>query len=327
MKSLKNLIMGGVLALSTPVFSQGYDNPVLIEVDANRKDSAYVQTINPEISFNGDSTFLPGELQNKCENKVLNLYYQHDKSNLNHNDSVDFDSYSKIFKEDPVFFQVRGYADIRGTLDYNNNLALERAKKATNMIKSKYPDAMIELVSVGEIGSEKNLDESRKVEIIPNTPSFYSALNKTKSDYGLIDLSGSMNRFVPRLGASKYDVLRVVKFPEETDLFAFFSGRTPKGKHIPHINEIYPHGSSEVYGSAKDLIDKVIENGKSLTIFTDGVSTDKYISCQDVIDAAKKKEVKVSVVGVGMPQDKVKDYRKIATETGGNYSFGTYLCK
>jgi outer membrane protein OmpA-like peptidoglycan-associated protein len=327
MKKLKNLVVGGMFSLfMQPSMSQCNGNPVLIKIDADRKNENIEYKIDMEYSFYGENPS-NGELRNTCKNKVLNIYYENDEFKLDKNDSIDLKKYEEIFKENPDYFQIVGYADINGKTDYNYKLALNRAEKVSSFIKKKYPKCLVELVSAGESGSEDNLDESRKVTIIPNTPSFYSAFNNIKSDYVLLDLSGSMNWYIPRLGFTKYDVLSAVKFPKDSEIFAFFSGSVNSGSEIPHIKELKPKGCSEIYGSAKDLLDKVIEDGKTLTIFTDGISTDKYNNYIDVIESANKKNIKVSIIGVEIPKNRVEEYRKITTNTGGEYSFGDYLTK
>lgn len=324
MKTLRNLLLAGAFAFSSNVFSQYCDNPALVELDAKRRSiELKSEDVKSNYSFVGELP-LDGELRNKCENRVLSSYFRNDEFALNQNDSLDMERYLKVLEENASvhYFQVRGYADINGESNHNYNLALNRATQVSSLIREKYPEIPIELISVGESGTTDNLAENRKVEVVLNEPSFYTELQKSDAKYFLLDLSGSMKDFVMGTRVPKYAFLREVEFPNDARLFGFFSGEIPKGDGLLNLDSFQPKGCSEVYGSSKDLIDVVMNPGEELHLFTDGISTDEEFSAQDVIDAAKKKNVKVSVVGVGMPDYAIFDFMRIASETGGDYSVG-----
>lgn len=324
MKNLKTLLLAGALTLGTHSFSQYLGAPALVEMDAKRKSEAIDSVHNKkEKNVYTGSGALSGELNNNVNGRELSLYYRNDEHSLNENDSIDLKKYFELLPKDKIhYFQVRGYADINGDSDYNYKLGLKRAKRVSETIRKKYPNVSTEIISIGESGSEDNLTENRKVVAIPNEPSFYTDLQKSDADYFLLDLSGSMKKSLIGTGVPKYLFLREVKFPKDARIFGFFSGEIPKGEGLLDLNSFIPKGSSEIYGSSKDLIDKVLEENTDLHIFTDGVSTDRGYSCEDVIKAANKKGVEVSVIGLDMPKSAILDFMKIASETGGDYSVG-----
>lgn len=320
MKSLKDLLfLGTLLFVNQNLCSQFYDKPALIEFDAKRKQEKEIVLNNSKNDFMGEVP-LDGELRNKCQNSILTSYFRKSESQLNKNDSIDLENYLNSLGDKTYYFQVRGYASVDGKNDFNYLLSSKRAKEYEKFIKSKNPDAYVELVCVGESGSESDMLENRKVEIIPNEPSFYTALKNSSAKYFLVDLSGSMRNSIPGTNIPKYLLLRKIEFPKDSRIFGFFSGEVPRGSGMPNLENFYPRGSSEVYGSAKDLIEKVVEEGESLEIFTDGISTDPQFGYKDVVEVAKGRNIKVSISGVGIPRNYVMDFMNLALETGGDYS-------
>lgn len=330
MKQLKSLLVAGAITLSSSVFSQYFvDNPALIEMDAKRKEKTInvgamgVDTLNQSNSSTrrAGAQSLEGELDNYSEGRNLFLFYRNDEHALNKNDSIDLTKYFEDLSDEKIhYFQVRGYADINGKNEYNYDLALRRANEVANMLKQEYPLVPIEIISIGESGSSKNLEKNRKVEVIPNKPSFYTDLNSSDAKYFLLDLSGSMKDKLEGTTVPKYLFLREVKFPADANIFGFFSGRIPKCDTLPHLDSFMPKGSSHIYGSAKNLVDKVVDINEDLHIFTDGKSTDKSYCVDDVISSALKKNVEVSIIGVDIPKYAVPDFMRLASETGGDYS-------
>ncbi len=323
MKTLKSLVVASALTLTSPLFSQVSGVPALVEMDAKRKNISADSNTRSDDSSNyyvGEKS-LDGELSNYIEGRQLSIFYRNDESVLNRNDSLDMKTYFENLSDDKIhYFQIRGFADINGETKYNYDLGLKRAKVVANKIKQNYPDVPIEIISVGESGSHKNLEKNRKVEVIPNEPSFYTDLQASDASYFLLDLSGSMNEYLRGTKVPKYYFLREVEFPLDARIFGFFSGEIPKGDGLLHLDHFVPKGSSEIYGSTTDLVDKLIDEGEKLHIFTDGVSTDKNYTIDNVIDSAIKKNVEISVIGVDIPVWAVPNFRHIASKTGGNYS-------
>ena len=321
MKTLKTFLLGGVLAaVGLQAFSQYADTARIMRFDVNKKNelSLSQETKYSSYHFLGEEP-IEGELRNRCENIIFYGYYRNDESSLNTNDRNDLERYLDMIGE-KKYYQVRGYADINGESEYNYDLSLKRALGYADIIKKKYPDSYVEIVSVGESGSDKDLYENRKTMIIPDEPAFYTDLKESDSKYFLLDLSGSMNEYIPHTKIPKYLVLQRVGFPEDSEVYGFFSGRLPEGR--ADLNKFRPRGGSYIYFSAKKLIEEVIPRNESLDILTDGISTDVGVDDSDLIKSAKEKFVKVSVYGIGIPKDKTDEYRNVAKETGGKYSLG-----
>ena len=114
------------------------------------------------------------EAKNSLEGKIMNTYFQTDKSDLTKNDSIDIKNY--LMKADSLegglkTLVVGGFADYRG--DKNDVLSFNRAKAVADYIFKLYPEIKISLFAFGESQSTESndslvLQKDRVVKIIPN---------------------------------------------------------------------------------------------------------------------------------------------------------------
>lgn len=303
MKALKNLLAGGVI-LGTTLFC----------------GTAFSQNKNPD--------YISG--------KILNKFYEHDKSDLTGEDSTyvakyfDFlmNSCTKEYNE----FCFEGYASCIGSEEYNDSLSYARAKKLANYFEFLYPDIETKISYFGEIPRSGEINDSlmaldRVVKVIPNAKDLGQALeilkvnpnieNKKIKQYGLLDKSGSMGCN----GAWSY--LQNYDFSSFDSIFAF--SRNPGQEdliYVENIKELFPRGATCYYLANDDLLSKKkISNGNLLTI-VNGIDNVGESTPERIVNEAIKNNLSLSFLYLSMnPDDEFgRKLREMAHKTRGGFT-------
>ena len=135
------------------------------------------------------------DLKNLSVQKMLTIYFEYDKYNLNGNDQLDIHAYIKK-NHFAGGFALEGHASSSGDKDYNRVLSQKRVSAVANKIRSIISRPMrSNAQSFGEkYSSRKDSAYDRKVTIRPIN-NFIELLDFKKTDYYLIDQSGSMKKY------------------------------------------------------------------------------------------------------------------------------------
>jgi len=266
---------------------------------------------------------------NEVNGNVLTVYFTTDHATFNDNDTADLESYLKVLP-DKTHVLVEGYADRRGTDEHNALLSQQRAQAISDYVKKLNPSLETELYSFGEGHPAvegkgfKAYQANRRVRIIPqnNEGVITTGLNTLRpSDYYLLDRTGSMDE-IPWVGGgnrqSKWREVQAYNFPQGAKLYTFTSINALDGCNGTDLDRLVPAGQTPLFVSLYSLLEQM-EEGKSVTVLTDGMNNVGNVGDAEIIQRAKAKKITLSFLALP-PCDKDR-LTYLAKETGGD----TYL--
>lgn len=198
------------------------------------------------------------DLKNKSLAKKLTVYFEYDKSNLNLNDMVDIDKFTRINNFAGGFY-LDGHASSAGNAAYNQKLSQIRIESVAKQIrKNIHRPTRMKAESFGETySSAKDSAGDRRVTITP-IHNFVQLLDLKKTNYYLIDQSGSMLKYWKQIQEYKF-------WSSSAKVFLSTVNFCSNGIHL---KEIEAYGGTHIWYSFWNLIDQMTP-GSSITIVSD----------------------------------------------------------
>ncbi len=293
-----------------------------------KTDSQDVDKITPLKKSNISETDTPplGHQKNSIDNDVLTIYFETAEDRLYDNDIHDIEKFLASLPVRVNSFVLEGYADYRGTNEYNLDLSKRRAESAQTMLFSSYlgVEPFTQIVTYGEsnaaiAGTDSNaLAANRRVRIIPNklnNSMITTGLDSLVADYYLLDQSESINDYFNSSLPSKWEEVVNYNFPEDARLYTFTTARRTCETRL---SDQRPAGGTPLYLALFDLVETA-ERGKKITVLTDGEDTepkDGYI-IQRILYAARVKNLSISFLGLTTSPSKT--LYDVSHETNGKY--------
>ena len=198
------------------------------------------------------------DLKNTSVNKKLTVFFEYDKYNLHSNDRIDISRFVRTNKFAGGFY-LDGHASSAGNAAYNQALSQKRVGSVMGEI-NKHVNRPIRMraESFGERYSSTNdSGKDRKVTITPLN-NFIELLDLKKTNYYLIDQSGSMQPF--------WDDIQNYKFwSRSVQIYLSTVNYCEQGEHLRQVNS---HGGTHIWYSFWNLIDHMTP-GSSVTIVSD----------------------------------------------------------
>ena len=195
---------------------------------------------------------------NKCVPKRLTIYFEYDKYKINSNDYLDIANYVRTNRFAAGFY-LNGFASSSGSISYNQKLSQTRVASVAKTINRlvRRPVRM-SAQSFGDRYSYRNDSAvDRKVTVIPMND-FVELLDLKKTNYYLIDQSGSMSKYWPKIQKYKF-WSRSAKIYLSTVNFC---------ESGTHLREISSFGGTHIWYSLWNLIPHM-KPGSSITVVSD----------------------------------------------------------
>jgi outer membrane protein OmpA-like peptidoglycan-associated protein len=262
--------------------------------------------------------------KNTLDDSVLSVYFTTNDWTLWGNDYNDIAGFANsLLPETQVV--VEGHADYRGTENWNKDLGRNRADGVAEVLKRNNTSLDVTTFSYGEARATQEepdfatMQAERKARIVPHKGVIKWVLDQVPSDVYLIDQSGSMGENISQ-GRTKWQGVQEYGFVKEAQVYTFSSLDRACGGHVKHE---FPNGGTPLLKSLYNLLERM-EDGKSLTVLTDGYDTEGGRTPEEILELARKKDVSLSVVGLGVTySDHKATLRKLAMETGGKFYLPT----
>ncbi len=255
----------------------------------------------------------------------INIYFDTDVSQLSQKAKSGLSDFLKKIPAGASFID-EGYADSRGSAEYNIALSQRRADSVAEAIKNVFPKARVMMAAYGEGKSNQStsdaklLAEDRKVRVITNQGIIARGLDMLPSDVYLIDESGSMlDSAGPSSKKTKWQEVQSYNFPDDAKVFTFTSYERPCGgplsKEKPDRRGITP-----LFYEMIRLLERT-ESNKSITVLTDGADSNilgRFERVKRIKELAHQKHITVSFLGIGLDKNYEGRLRDISRTTGGN---------
>ncbi len=213
---------------------------------------------------------------------------------------------------------IEGYADYRGDFMYNKELSLQRVESIDNLIQQERPELETYKAVYGESKSiqgttnETKLQNDRKVRLTAPASVIQQGLDNAISLVYLIDQSKSMaDKIAPK--KTKWSEIQKYAFPQNAHLYTFSTERRTCYNRLANEK---PLGRTPLFLSMYNLID-FMEPDQSLTVLTDGDDTEGGKTPREIITFARKKNIDISIIGLGLYDNK-SQLEQIALNTGGS---------
>jgi hypothetical protein len=274
------------------------------------------------------------QLKNKVVGDEATIYFPTSVDGLDKVDASDVCKFLDGKKANLKNLLVEGYADERGSREYNNDLSARRAAAVEARIgecavshKIKVPQVIT--TSFGETKPvDKRADvqayaKNRRVSIVANLDAITRGLNLLKGDIVLIDDSGSMGDSLAGAGKSKWDVVKEYRFADGAKKFVFNGCFL---KEVNDFNDVGPGCTTPLWNSLEAMIDKA-EKGQKITVVSDGEDSDvdskptaHHINIRradEITTKAREKGTPISFVSVGVEAKTAHLLEQIARDTRG----------
>lgn len=329
MKLLKNMFFCSLLAGSSLIgVSQNYMKCDYIrKLEVNQKiNSIYEHKRNNFISYEKIDFKKPlnDEVQNSLEDKILNIYFPTNESDISSNDESDIRKYacsylkpnSKWIKINS--FTIEGFADFRGGASLNYDLSKKRAENVLEKIQPFFPKSDYYICAYGESKSFEGKDsldlaKDRVVKIIPNENPLNFALSNLLADVYLLDQSGSMNT------NSEWRLLQNYIYPENCEVYSFSKIEGGNYDYGYKIKNAIAEGRTSYYSALDTLLSSV--KNKTITTMINGKDNVGGATSEEIIRKAKQNNVVLNLIGLNLKDEDKKDFLKIIEETNGKYYF------
>ena len=218
---------------------------------------------------------------------------------------------------------VEGHADMRGSDDWNNTLGTNRAEGIEGYLERWGARGRITPVSYG---AAKPVDSAHTPEayrknrrgiITVEGEIITEALKRLpEADAYILDASGSMRDFADDGRTSKWGVVTKYAYPAQSNRYAFNSCINVQSPS--DLAAVQPDCGTPLWKSVLDVLNGQ-KQYKRITILTDG-QDDNFNNplLEQVILVAKAKGTHLSIAGVGVYSDAIRDQlARVANETGG----------
>ncbi len=266
------------------------------------------------------------QLRNLCTQKTLTIYYLTNSWALYDNDQQDLRAFFREHRNASSFI-VEGYADSRGDLEDNIRLGKNRAEGAAEFLKQLGYTMPIQTVSYGEAKpvdpneTKQAYQKNRRVVIVAGEPTqetpaqlmIKRGLAQSPADVYLIDATGSMNE------GGKWKTVTSARYKKGSQLYGF-NACTPGEplKYVTSLSTLSPSCETPLWDATGKLLTQM-KNGQTLTVLTDGDdNASRTYSPSALMSLAQQKEIKVSIIGIGVDRN-AKELTQLATKTGGNF--------
>ncbi len=302
MKSLSIFPIIALLSCSAPI--PYAPRPLYIcEVESDRSNLASLTAVaSPKITI---------------EQKVLELFFPSNSYTLTAEDEAKIKEYIQSLPSG-TDITIEGYADYRGDFMYNKELSLQRVESIDNLIQQERPELETYKAVYGESKAvqgtvnEIKLQQDRKVCLTAPASVIKQGLDNAVSIFYLIDQSKSMGEKIsPR--KTKWSEIQNYTFPPDSYLYTFSTERRACYNHLANEK---PLGRTPLFLSMYNLLD-FMEPNQSMTVLTDGDDTEGGKNPKEIIAAAQKKNIDISIIGLGL-YDNQSQLEQIALSTGGS---------
>lgn len=250
------------------------------------------------------------------------VYFLTNSYTLYRNDLNDITSYAQAFDPNRTCrsFIIEGHADFRGPEDWNMKLSRDRAEGVKKvLLRNMLGCAKAKIATFGEskpLYKGKKLmalRKNRRVVVIPETKEtsvIHRGLTKCPGDVYLLDMSASMTDYVGR--KTKWQQVQEYKYPNSSKIFLFNTGVVRSNATWMQNNR--PRGETAMFDAIFKVLQQM-EEGKNLTVLTDGMDNSSSVSSWKINMLARNKKIRISVVGIGLhPYPRLT---KMVTNTGG----------
>lgn len=293
------------------------------------------QDVQKEVVFkNYGDQLVDDQLKNKVAGDVATIYFPTDVDELDKVDASDVCKFLDGKKANLKKLLVEGYADERGSNEYNNALSARRAAAVEARIgecavshKIKVPQVITtsfgEAKPVDRRADAQAYAKNRRVSIVANLDAITRGLNLLKGDIVLIDDSGSMGDPLSGAGKSKWEVVKEYKFADSAKKFVFNGCFL---KEVSDFNDVGPGCTTPLWNSLETMIDKA-EKGQRITVVSDGEDSDvdskptehsiNVRRAAEISGKAREKKTPISFVSVGVEARTAYLLEQIARETKG----------
>ncbi|MCI5054643.1 MAG: OmpA family protein [Flavobacteriales bacterium] len=117
--------------------------------------------------------------QSYGENKTFSVYFDNNASQIGNTQAEVIASIPEIVSDKLYEISIQGFADTNGSIDYNNQLSLNRANALRNFLTMRgINPAAINVVGNGEVNTANGLNYARRVDITIQITSPEELLNK-----------------------------------------------------------------------------------------------------------------------------------------------------
>jgi outer membrane protein OmpA-like peptidoglycan-associated protein len=281
--------------------------------------------------YNNFSEPLKDEAKNSLEEKIMHIYFQTKKNDLTKGDSIDLMRYFlNVLSPYSVYEKINcinleGFADCIGK-DYDNYvLSLKRTEAVASYLRNFFPHTPFYFSAFGETQSPETRDSSilkknREVKIIINENPLSRALSLCNADVYLLDQSGSMNL------NGEWALLQNYPYPDSCDIYSYskLSKNTPKNfpeaMHTYDISTEIASGKTCQYDATDTLMTELAEN-TTLTTVVNGKNNIGGTNPKKIIDKAKKKNIKLNIIRINLPESSKDELISLASGTSGRYYF------
>jgi outer membrane protein OmpA-like peptidoglycan-associated protein len=222
--------------------------------DVGRNKIPSTNTFKDIVTSNNSSN----DLKNISENKKLTVFFGYDKHALNGNDRVDISKYVRT-NYFAGGFHLDGHASSAGNASYNQQLSQKRIYSVISQVNRYNSKPMrMRAESFGErYSSASDSGKDRKVTITP-IHDFVELLDFKKTNYYLIDQSGSMQKYWKEIQEYKF-------WSRSVKIFLSTVNTCDLGAHLKQIGS---YGGTHIWYSFWNLIDQMTP-GSSITIVSD----------------------------------------------------------
>jgi outer membrane protein OmpA-like peptidoglycan-associated protein len=295
------------------------ESPYLCAIDeahpAQTKTHSSVVSSNPQKANFSAASAPRKHRQNELKDGILTIYFLTNGWTMHDNDYQDLRNFLRSLAPDTNLI-LEGYADLRGSEEFNLELGRKRAGGIEELLRSSPKVGKVEMISYGEskpVNTGKDftsLQANRRVRLVPDKTVIARGFDLLSSDYYLVDQSASMNNPVKEQ-LSKWQEVQGYRFPKGAEIYAFSTQVNPC---TGDLSKTFPRGETPLFTATYDLITRM-PAGKSLTVLTDGCNNYGTTSPKEIIDLAKSKGVKVSFIALDSCNR--ADLENIAGNTGG----------
>lgn len=269
-----------------------------------------VELTNILCEIKSEDDLTPRRSSERVVEDTLTLYFNTGKADLSEESKEAIRTYIKT-RGPGTHLTIEGHADYRGSTESNMELSKRRADVVAEYAREYISGRRTTIRGMdtfvyGESKSSENLRESRKTVIIPHNNTIERGLDINPADVYLIDASSSMR-------GEKWSQVSSYQFPEGSALFTY---TTHNNNCDLTLGSIRPSGSTPLWAALYQLVDQTASK-KTITVITDGEDTVGQRTYEETIAAARKKGIRINVIGTNVQERYAEPLRKLTTSTGG----------
>lgn len=201
-----------------------------------------------------------GENTSAKQSRVFSIYFRENEYLLSEEQRVEIEKFLSEYKGRKTKASIVGYTDGCGSASHNKKLSLNRANEAFSLMTKYISPYNLEKIIGGEKSSHHTPFARRVDIIIHTTQRLTTQIEKTPSDYYLVDASGSMQSQY-----SKWNDIISASIKPGGKVFLSITEGCQDGQKMRNVG---PRGGTEIWWSYWNIIDKM-KPGETLLIISD----------------------------------------------------------